>query len=196
MKKYNVIYADPPWELKAGPEVGKYVLKNGKQGWDNVSLKSRDTEFNSMTIEQIKSLPVGFITDKNACLYLWVTNKHLPFAFDVINEWGFRYSTTIVWCKNKMGGGLGGVHRITTEFLLYATRGTVGANGKNPGTWHNVKRDYENGFPKHSKKPEYFREMINSLHNGNKLEMFARKESEGWDVYGNEVNNSIVLAAQ
>ncbi len=193
VKKYNVIYADPPWKIKAGRPIGGYKMENGKQLFVPSSNKSRDTEYPSMTIEEIKGLNVSEIAADDAHLYLWVTNSHLPFAFEVIKAWGFEYSTTIVWAKNRMGGGLGGTFKINTEYLLFAKKGKLKALKTIDSTWHNVKRNYENGAPKHSKKPNYFYEMIEQTSPGLKLEMFARQKREGWDIWGNELENDIQL---
>lgn len=92
-----------------------------------------------------------------------------------------------------MGGGLGGTFRINTEFLLFATKGKLRTKGTIPGTWHHVKREYKNGFPCHSVKPDYFRAMIEKVSLGPYLEMFAREQFPNWDVFGNEVTNSIQL---
>ncbi len=192
-KKYNVIYADPPWEQKAGTNIPKYTVENGKQIWPKGSNRTQPLPYETMSINEICNLPVSSITADNSVLFMWITNKYLPSAFSVIEAWGFKYSTTIVWCKNMMGGGLGGTFKINTEYLLYAKKGSLPAKRKIPRTWHNVKRDYKNGYPKHSSKPEYFRGMIQVAFDGPYLEMFARKESEGWDVFGNQVNNSITL---
>jgi N6-adenosine-specific RNA methylase IME4 len=99
--KYNVIYVDPPWKIKVGRPLKGYKMKNGKQLFIPTSNKSRDTEYPSMTIEQIKGLKVSEITADDAHLYVWVTNSHLPFAFEIIKHWGFEYSTTIVWAKTE-----------------------------------------------------------------------------------------------
>ncbi len=193
MKKYDVIYVDPPWKIKAGRPLKGYKMENGKQLFIPTSNKSRDTEYPSMSIDQIKSLGVAEIASPNAHLYLWVTNSHLPFAFEIIKQWGFEYSTTIVWAKNRMGGGLGGTFKINTEYLLFAKRGKLKALKTNDSTWHNVKRTYENGYPKHSKKPDYFYELIEQTSPGEKIELFARNKRSGWDIWGNELQNDIEL---
>ena len=194
--KYNVIYCDPPWKIKAGRPLKGYKMENGKQLFIPTSNKSRDTKYPSMTIEQIKNLQVSEITANDAHLYMWVTNSHLPFAFEIIKQWGFEYSTTIVWAKNRMGGGLGGTFKITTEFLLFARKGKLKALKTIDSTWHNVKRTYENGYPKHSKKPDYFYELIEQTSPGIKLEMFARQKREGWDIWGNELQNDVELKTE
>ena len=194
--KYNVIYVDPPWKIKAGRPLKGYKMENGKQLFIPTSNKSRDTDYPSMTIDQIKNLQVREITADDAHLYMWVTNSHLPFAFEIIKQWGFEYSTTIVWAKNRMGGGLGGTFKITTEYLLFARKGKLKALKTIDSTWHNVKRTYENGYPKHSKKPDYFYELIEQTSPGIKLEMFARQKREGWDIWGNELQNDVELKTQ
>lgn len=191
--KYSVIYADPPWIQKAGRKMNGYKIVDGIQIWNGLDSKTQDVAYPTLTTEEICAMPVSSIAASDAHLYLWATNKSLPEAFRVISAWGFLYSTTIVWAKNLMGGGLGGTHRINTEFLLFATKGNLKALRKSPSTWHHVKRGYENGHPCHSKKPAYFRELIESISPGKKIELFARQQSEGWDVFGNEVPNSITL---
>lgn len=80
-KKYRTIYADPPWELKAGRQLGKYKVEGDKQIWISSESKSRDLAYPTMGIEEIKALPVQSVADENCHLYLWTTNKHLPYAF-------------------------------------------------------------------------------------------------------------------
>lgn len=173
-KKYNVIYADPPWEVKAGPP----WASNGK---------SRDLAYPTMTIEEIKHLPVKEISSKNAHLYLWVINKYIPDAYDIINEWGYKPSAMITWCKKPHGIGLGGTYVQTTEHLIFARRGTHKANKRIDSTWFLFPRR------RHSEKPEEFRKMIEAVSPGRKIELFARIKPQGWDVWGNEVKSDIEL---
>ncbi|MGV8914374.1 MAG: MT-A70 family methyltransferase [Kaistella sp.] len=193
MKKYAVIYADCPWNTKAGRELGGYVKKDGKQIFTSENNKSRDLPYPSMSVEALENLNVKSLTAQNAHLYFWVTNQYLPQAFQIIEKWGFKYSTTLVWAKKPMGGGLGGTFKITTEFLIFATKGKVKANENVIGTWFDIKRKYVNGAPCHSKKPDFFHELIEKVSPGEKLEMFAREQREGWDVFGNEVEGSITI---
>lgn len=188
---YSVIYADPPWSIKAGRPLKGYKVVDGKQVFVPTSSISRDTSYPSMSLRRIKALPIKEIVADDAHLYLWTTNKHLPQAFEVIKAWGFEYSTTLVWCKNRLGGGLGGTFRITTEFLLFARRGKLKSKQSVGNTWFNVKRTYEGGVPKHSKKPEFFYELIEQTSPGKKLELFARNKRDGWDSWGNELKNDI-----
>lgn len=183
---YRTIIADPPWDVMAGP-------LNGREGFGDATGASRPLAYPSMTVEQIKALQVPSADD--AHLYLWTTNGYLQHAFDVARAWGFAYSTTLVWAKNVMGGGLGGAYGISTEFCLFCRRGSLKAHGRVGGTWFNWKRPYdERGKPKHSAKPKEFIAMVEDVSPGPYLELFARENRPGWDAWGNECE-SIQLAS-
>jgi len=195
-KKYNIIYADPAWEQKAGrPLSGGYKKKNGVQVFNPISNKSADLPYNTMKFEDIVNLPIKNLTDDNCHLYLWVTNKYLLKVEQVIKAWGFKYSTTLVWCKKPIGSGMGGTFKVSNEYLIFATKGKVNelVNQKANGTWFEEKRQYVNGYPCHSKKPDFFYELIEKVSKGKKLELFSRNERLGWDAWGNEVDNSITI---
>lgn len=194
MKKYSVIYADPPWNQRTGPNLsGGYKVVNGKQVFNNVSTNSLAVPYPTLSVEQIASINVRDITEKDAHLYLWVTNQFILESKKVIESWGFKYSTVLIWQKAPFGSGLGGTFGIGHEFLLFCRKGNLKSNIKVKGTVHKVKRPYVNGYPCHSKKPPYFRELIESVSPGNKIELFAREKSPGWDTWGNEINNDVDL---
>ena len=177
---YATIYADPPWDVMAGP-------LNGREGFGDATGASRPLAYPSMTVEQIKALRVADVAADDAHLYLWTTNGYLPAAFDVVKSWGFRYSTTLVWAKKIMGGGLGGSFGISTEFLLFCRRGSLEHQRKHEGTWFDFKRPYDlRGKPMHSAKPAEFYAVIEGVSPGPYLEMFARSNRLGWDSWGNE----------
>lgn len=90
------------------------------------------------------------------------------------------YCQTLTWCKKPMGKGQGGVYCPTTEFLILARRGKMPKVERIDTTWWEVKRQM-----KHSKKPEFFQDLIEQVSEAPRLEMFARREREGWDVFGN-----------
>jgi N6-adenosine-specific RNA methylase IME4 len=192
LTRYQTIVADPPWNQKAGPlagGVGEGFVFAGKQ-------VSRDLPYPTMTLAAIKALPVAEVAADNAHLYLWATNKYLPDAFEVVRAWGFTYSTTLVWTKNMMGGGLGGAYRVSTEYVLFARRGSLREESTVRGTWFNWKRPYNKaGKPMHSAKPPEFYEMVEAVSPGPRLELFARRKRENWHVWGNEVQCDVELAA-
>jgi N6-adenosine-specific RNA methylase IME4 len=195
--QYRTIVADPPWAVKAGPAGAPYMLdSDGVQRWDKVSRPSRDLAYPSMTLGEIKALDVASVVAPNAHLYLWTINRYLEDAFDVVRSWGFIYSTTLVWAKNPMGGGLGGAYGISTEYVLFARRGALPAIGRVKGTWFNWKRPYDDrGKPKHSAKPADFFEMVEAVSPGPYLELFARERRPNWHAWGNEVESDVDLAA-
>ena len=168
-KKYNIIYADPPYEVDAG--------------WDKTYGKSQPLKYPTMNLKEIKSLPVKNIADKNAKLFLWTINKFLPDSFNIISAWGFKYSTTLIWVKKPKGCGLGGTFATNVEYLIFAAKGKQNAIKKHTRCWFEHSRSF------HSKKPDFFRQLIETTYDANetKIELFARKRFLGWDAWGNEV---------
>ena len=182
LKRYSTIVVDPPWRY------GKWG-KASKPNYEGHIPKDSDLPYDWMSVEEIKALPVGSLANENCELYLWTTQKYLPHTFEVIKAWGFKYCQTLTWCKKPMGKGQGGVYCPTTEFLILARRGKMPKVERVDTTWWQVSRAWKT----HSKKPEFFQDLIEQVSEAPRLEMFARREREGWDVFGNEVNNSIDL---
>lgn len=114
---------------------------------------------------------------------------------ETVEAWGFNYSTTLVWAKNPIGGGLGGIFGLATEYCLFGRRGSRAEEGRVGRNWWNWRRPYdERGKPRHSAKPAEFFEMVEGVSPGPRLEMFARAPREGWDVWGNEVESNVRIA--
>ena len=175
--KYKTIVVDPPWEYnKWGGHSNK-----GRHGFKIVEFP-----YDCMGIDEIKRLPIKNLSDDNCELYLWTTQKYLPISFEVLNSWGFKYCQTLTWCKTPRGTGQGGVYCPTNEFLILGRRGKMPNITRIDSTWWLTKRQR-----RHSAKPEFFQDMIETVSEGPRLEMFARRERKGWDVFGNEVDNSI-----
>lgn len=173
--KYKTIIADPPWRYGKWGVATPESRPNGKQ---------YDMPYETMTISEIAALPVAAMAAENCDLYLWTTQKYLPQAFDVLKAWGFRYCQTLTWCKAPRGTGQGGLYCPTNEFLILGRKGRM-PTGKTrkDSTWWKVKRPHN----QHSKKPEFFQDMIEQQSDGPRVELFARRPREGWDVWGNEV---------
>jgi site-specific DNA-methyltransferase (adenine-specific) len=166
-KKYRIVYADPPW--KYGNAMPEYVT----EPQDYYLL---------MDTADICAMPVKDICEKDAVLFLWSTSPHLPEALQVVKAWGFEYKTTFIWDKIKHN--MGHYNSVRHEILLVCTRGACTPDVKK--LFDSVV-SIERG--EHSKKPEYFREIIETLYTyGNKIELFAREAPEGWDVFGNQTN--------
>ncbi len=182
MKKYKVIYLDPPWKYgKWGKGSSKCLLKKYQE-------EPTPLPYESMTLKEITNLPINKLVDENCELYLWVTQKYLPYSFGIINCWGFKYCQTLTWCKTPMGTGQGGIFCPTTEFLILGRKGKMPIKDRVDSTWWNKKRQM-----KHSKKPGFFRQLIESVSDSPRIELFAREKTEGWDVWGNEVESDIEL---
>lgn len=186
---YRCIAVDPPWPQKGGgPALGREL-------WLDSNGPSKPMPYRTMTVDEIAALPVGRLAhSEGAHLYLWATNRFLPDAYRVLAAWGFAYSTTLVWAKTPMGGGLGGAYGISTEFILYARRGAVRTQSRVVGTWHRWKRPYcERGKPQHSAKPADFYSMVEQVSPGPYVELFARQARPGWDAWGDQAPDPIEL---
>ncbi len=148
-----------------------------------------------MTIDEIKKLPVKDITDTDCMLFLWVTFPTFLQAFEVIKAWGFQYKTVaFVWIKqNKKSDslfwGMGYWTRANAEMCLLATKGKPKRISKS------VHQIVISHIQEHSKKPDEVRERIVKLAGDiPKIELFARQKTDGWDTWGNEVDNDIDLS--
>lgn len=168
-KKYNIIYADPPWDVKRGPD------------W-NSNGPSKSLPYPTMSLDEIENLPVREISEKASHLYLWVINKYIPDAYKIARSWGFKISCLLTWCKPRHGIGIGGTYIQTTEHLLFCRRGVLTARKRIDTTY------FEQPRLAHSVKPEFFRNMIVEV-SGDlpRIELFARNKTEGWDVWGDEM---------
>ena len=138
--------------------------------------------YNTMSLEDIKALPVKELTEDDAVLFMWTTAPLLEEAFEVVNAWGFKYKTNIIW--NKVKPNLGNYTSVRYEHLMIATKGRgTTDNTERPNSVQTIERR-----GRHSEKPEEFRNIIETLYTyGNKIELFSRKKVEGWEAYGNEV---------
>ncbi len=170
---FRTIVADPPWQY------GAWAKPTNRIGHD----VPKPIPYPTMTVQDISTLPVAKCTAEDCDLYLWTTQKYLPDAFKVMNAWGFKYCQTLTWCKTPRGTGQGGLFCPTTEFLLLGRKGKMPKKQRIDSTWWNVKRPHNS----HSTKPEFFQDLIETVSDGPRLEMFARRPRDGWTVWGNEV---------
>ena len=173
-KKYNIIYADPPWAYR-----------------DRASAGKRGASFKYKVQEQdwICNLPVQDISDDNCILFMWVTMPQLPNAFEVINSWGFKYKTCgFTWVKkNKIKDswfmGMGNWTRSNSELCLLSVK------GKPKRADASILSVVDTPIERHSKKPDVVKDHIVKLCGDlPRIELFARQKTKGWDVWGNEVH--------
>lgn len=192
MKKYNVIYADPAWEYGSKELYGDKT--NGSDKRDN-RFRSIDRIYPTMSIQQIKSLPIKEITDTNCACFMWVTDSHLKQGIEVMEAWGFKYKTVaFVWLKKTSTGKTVlnfAPHTLkSTEICLLGIKGSM----KNYKKCNNIRQLIEAERKEHSRKPNEARIRIKNLYpDAEMIELFAREKHEGWDVWGNEVEDSIKL---
>lgn len=164
---FSVIYIDPPWPVS-------------ETQWEKWESRIID-KYPIMTIEEIKALPIKRLASENCSLFMWTTHRFLHEAFHLIEQWGFKYYCTITWDKGS-GWTQDGFNK-RTEFLLYAYSGKMSIKE----TGDAIPTIISEKKKEHSTKPEIIRELIEQKTMGNRLEMFARKQSDGWTVWGNEV---------
>lgn len=170
--QFACVVADPPWTLDSGPDV---FDGTGESGHDALA-------YAQMSLGDISSLDVKSLAAPDAHLYLWTTNRYLRHSYEIAEEWGFKPSVVLVWCKTPRGVGLGDTYRLTTEYVLFGRRGNLPHARVVPTTWFSWPRG------RHSAKPDGFYAMVESVTPGPYVDLFARAPREGWTVWGNEVS--------
>jgi N6-adenosine-specific RNA methylase IME4 len=166
-KLYGVLYVDPPWD---------FLVRSRATGMDRHAAN----HYPVMSLDELTLLKLPAAPD--CVLFLWSPIAQAKNAMHLVDVWGFEYRSMHIWSKPSLGTGYWG--RENAELLLIAIRGTVPAPA--PGDQMPYVIKAPRGPP--SEKPEAFAEMIERLYpNTPKLEMFARKPRDGWDVWGNEV---------
>lgn len=174
-KKYSTIYADPPW---------RFENRTGKMAPEHKRLNRYPT----MELQDICSLPVSDFAAEKSHLYLWVPNALLPDGLAVMKAWGFEYKGNIIWEKVRKDGfpdgrGVGFYFRNVTEILLFGIRGKDNRTLAPARSQVNLIRAQKR---EHSRKPDEFVPLIEACSPGPYLEMFARGDRDGWDMWGNQ----------
>jgi N6-adenosine-specific RNA methylase IME4 len=173
---FKTVLADPPW---------RFTNRTGKVAPEHRRLDRYDT----MTLEDICELGVGEVAADNAHLYLWVPNALLPDGLRVMEAWGFRYVSNLVWAKRRADGGpdgrgVGFYFRNVTELILFGVRGSMRTLAPGRSQVNMI----ESRKREHSRKPDEQYGLIEACSPGPYLELFARHPREGWQVWGNEAD--------
>lgn len=181
-KKYTTIYADPPWQFSN--RTGKVAPENRK-----------NTRYGTLTLEDIKDLPVADLCDEQAHLYLWVPTAMIKDGIAVLEAWGFTYKTTFFWEKVRKDGepdgrGVGFYFRNVVEPCLFGVRTkrksdtfrTLQPGRSQVNIVRTMKRE-------HSRKPDEMIGIIEKCSPGPYLELFGRGTRDGWDVWGNQATD-------
>ena len=177
-QRFGAILADPPWQFQN---------KTGKVAPEHRRL----SRYATLTLDEIKALPVAQVAADVAHLYLWVPNALLPEGLAVMQAWGFRYKSNLVWHKVRKDGGsdgrgVGFYFRNVTELLLFGVRGrsarTLAPGRRQVNLLATRKRE-------HSRKPDEQYEIIEACSPGPFLELFARGTRKGWITWGNQADD-------
>lgn len=179
LKRYDIIYADPPWQYE----------RKKVQG-------AAENHYSTMSNKDICNLNIEELANKDCVLFLWATFPKLPEALQVIKAWGFHYKTiAFLWLKqnkSKKGWffGLGFWTRGNAEICLLATK------GKPHRKSNKVHQFIISPIREHSRKPNEAREKIVELMGDiPRLELFAREKTNGWDVWGNEIECDVEISS-
>ena len=167
-KVYSCIVIDPPWPIKK--------IEREERPNQGVEL-----DYPTMTIEDIMNLPVSDLANESGChLYLWVTQKYLPVGLEMVEAWGFRYQCLMTWRKNVGFTPFSWMY--DTEHVIFATMGNLKLSQMG------LRLSFDAPVNGHSVKPEvFFNERVLLASPEPRLEMFARRKREGFEVWGNEV---------
>jgi N6-adenosine-specific RNA methylase IME4 len=173
---WTTILADPPW---------RFQNRTGKVAPEHRRLD----RYSTMELDDICALPVAEYTSKNAHLYLWVPNALLPDGLRVMESWGFRYISNVIWAKRRKDGGpdgrgVGFYFRNVTEILLFGVKGSMRTL---PPARSQVNM-IETQKREHSRKPDEQYDFIQRCSPGPYLELFARYPQKGWHVWGEEAD--------
>lgn len=176
--KYGAIMADPPW---------RFQNRTGKMAPEHKRLN----RYATLSLTDIKEIPVHLVAAKNSHLYLWVPNALLKEGLEVMEAWGFEYKSNLIWHKVRKDGGpdgrgVGFYFRNTTEIILFGVRG--GLRTLDPGRRQvNIIRTQKQ---EHSRKPDEQYNIIESCSPGPYLEIFARGARPKWNVFGNQATEA------
>jgi N6-adenosine-specific RNA methylase IME4 len=178
-RKFRTILADPPWQFQN--RTGKIAPEH-----------KRLSRYATLTLDEIKTLPVSAAADETCHLYLWIPNALLPLGIDVMQAWGFQYKSNIVWHKIRKDGGsdgrgVGFYFRNVTELMLFGVRGKNARTLKPGRTQVNYLSSRKR---EHSRKPDEQYPIVEACSRGPYLELFARGERERWVSWGNQADDS------
>ena len=178
-RKFGTILADPPWQFQN---------RTGKVAPEHKRL----ARYGTMSLDDIKELPVAEVAADTSHLYLWVPNALLPEGIAVMQAWGFRYKSNLVWHKIRKDGGsdgrgVGFYFRNVTELILFGVRGKNARTLKPGRTQVNYLSSRKR---EHSRKPDEQYELIEACSPGPFIELFARGDRKKWVGWGNQADES------
>lgn len=186
-KKYQVIYADPPWDYGGKLQYDNSTIKDKNVGFKkNIFISSAEFKYPTIKLKQLKELNVSSIADDDCILFLWTTGPQFANAIELGKEWGFEYKTVaFVW--DKMRHNPGRYTLSQTEFVLVFKKGRI----PTPRGARNIRQLLSVPRGKHSVKPvEVIDGITKMFPQQDKIELFARNNFVGWDNWGLEIPKS------
>ncbi len=192
--QYGTILADPPWPYHS-PRAVVGNAGRGSEGASEIIQSNVLSHYDTMTINEIKLLPIKKLTENKSHLYLWTTNSFMVEAHEVAKAWGFDPKTILTWVKMKhdeqceVSMKTGWWYRSASEHIVFAVKGQQRLLGPAAPTAYLLPR-----IKTHSVKPDFFYELIEKESPGPYLELFARKTRAGWDCWGDAVDSTINLS--
>lgn len=184
-KKYQVIYADPPWDYGGKTQYDKSVIKNQNVGFEkNIFLSSASFQYPTIKLKRLKELNIESISDNNCLLFMWTTGPQMANSIELGEAWGFEYKTVaFVW--DKMVHNPGRYTLSQTEFVLAFKKGKF----PQPRGARNVRQFIQVHRGEHSVKPvEVIDGITKMFPTQEKIELFARNKYDGWDSWGLETD--------
>ena len=186
-EKYDVIYADPPWDYNGKMQYDKTSMKDENINFEkDIFISSASFKYPTLKLDELKKLDVQSIANDNCILFMWTTGPQLENSIELGKAWGFEYKTmAFVWDKQVHNPGRYTLSQ--TEFVLAFKRGKF----PSPRGARNIKQLISIHRDIHSKKPAAIIEGITKMFpRQKKIELFARNNYEGWDNWGLEIPNS------
>ena len=176
-KKYEIIYADPPWQYDIGTQ---HTGKGGKTSGGSA------THYLTAKTSEMEKWDIKSIAEKNSILFMWTSSPHLEEAIELGKAWGFEYKTiAFIWDKQRVNPGYYTMSQC--EIVLLFKRGKI----PQPRGSRNIRQFVSSLREKHSKKPDEVRDRITKMFpTQTKIELFARSVYDGWDAWGNEVDKN------
>ena len=174
--KYRTILIDPPWDIK----------------FDLPWAQGKKKQYDTMSLEEIEALPISTLAADECDLFCWTTQTYLPSTFELLKKWGFKYHITLTWDKGS-GLSMFGFYR-RTEFCVYAYKGRIGIKKEGqtiPTKIEDIPDFFSEKSKMHSRKPLVLYKYIEMKCNIPRIELFARSNRAGWDVWGDQVPKHI-----
>lgn len=183
-KKYQIIYADPPWDYGGKMQYDKTTIKDENLGFEKkIFLSSATFQYPTLKLNQLKELDVPSITADDCILFMWTTGPQMANSIELGEAWGFEYKTVaFVW--DKMIHNPGRYTLSQTEFVLAFKKGKF----PQPRGARNIRQMIQVHRGEHSVKPTKVIDGISKMFpEQSKIELFARNNYFGWDNWGLEI---------